>query len=67
MKSSANPAHSAVCCAHLQLSSAHVYLRLPKGDTIKDVPPEIVEECAQLTKFNSIEGCVSVADELLSC
>jgi hypothetical protein len=51
----------------LQLSSAHVYLRLPKGDTIKDVPPEIVEECAQLTKFNSIEGCVSVADELLSC
>lgn len=40
-----------------KLSSAHVYLRLPQGETLEDVPPEIVEECAQLTKFNSIEGC----------
>ena len=37
-------------------SSAHVYLRLPKGDTISDVPDEIVAECSQLTKANSIEG-----------
>ena len=40
-----------------KLSSAHVYLRLPRGDDIGDVPQEIVEECAQLTKLNSIEGC----------
>ena len=38
-------------------SSAHVYLRLPKGETIDDVPEEIVQECSQLTKANSIEGC----------
>ena len=37
-------------------SSAHVYLRLPKGDTISDVPDDIVAECSQLTKANSIEG-----------
>jgi predicted ribosome quality control (RQC) complex YloA/Tae2 family protein len=40
------------------LSSAHVYLRAPKGFTnIKEIPAEIVQECAQLTKANSIEGC----------
>ena len=38
-------------------SSAHVYLRLPKGDDWESVPQEIVHECAQLTKANSIEGC----------
>lgn len=37
-------------------SSAHVYLRLPKGETIDDVPDEIVQECSQLCKANSIEG-----------
>jgi hypothetical protein len=41
-----------------ELSSAHVYLRVPEGVTnIKDIPAEIVQECAQLTKANSIEGC----------
>ncbi|KAL3908353.1 MAG: hypothetical protein SGPRY_009834 [Prymnesium sp.] len=40
-----------------KLSSAHVYLRLPPGETIDDVSSEIVHECAQLTKLNSIEGC----------
>mmetsp|Transcript_13445 Transcript_13445/g.28992 ORF Transcript_13445/g.28992 Transcript_13445/m.28992 type:complete len:495 (-) Transcript_13445:239-1723(-) len=40
-----------------KMSSAHVYLRLPRGDGIDDVPEEIVHECAQLTKLNSIEGC----------
>ena len=40
-----------------KLSSAHVYLRLPKDMSFDDVPPEMVEECAQLTKLNSIEGC----------
>ena len=38
-------------------SSAHVYLRLPKGESIDDVPSDIVHECSQLTKANSIEGC----------
>jgi hypothetical protein len=38
-------------------SSAHVYLRLPKGESIDDVPEEMVQECSQLTKANSIEGC----------
>lgn len=38
-------------------SSAHVYLRLPKGETIEDVPEDVVTECCQLTKANSIEGC----------
>ena len=38
-------------------SSAHVYLRMPKGETIDDVPSDIIAECAQLTKANSIEGC----------
>lgn len=37
-------------------SSAHVYLRLPKGQTWDDVPEAIVAECSQLTKANSIEG-----------
>ena len=40
------------------LSSAHVYLRVPEGITsLKDIPDELVQECAQLTKANSIEGC----------
>ena len=37
-------------------SSAHVYLRLPKGDTWDSVPEDIIHECSQLTKANSIEG-----------
>jgi len=40
-----------------KMSSAHVYLRLPKGHGIADIPEDIVHECAQLTKLNSIEGC----------
>ena len=40
-----------------KLSSAHVYLRLKPGETLTDVKPSVVEECAQLVKANSIEGC----------
>ena len=41
-----------------ELSSAHVYLRIPSGiSSLKDIPAELVQECAQLTKANSIEGC----------
>lgn len=42
------------------LSSAHVYLR-PIGEqppvTVDSIPPEVLEECLQLVKRNSIDGC----------
>jgi hypothetical protein len=38
------------------LSSAHVYLRLPEEMTWETIPQEILIDCAQLTKANSIEG-----------
>jgi len=38
------------------LSSAHVYLRLKKGQTPKDIPPDVLEDCAQIVKANSIQG-----------
>ncbi|XP_026190994.1 coiled-coil domain-containing protein 25 [Cyclospora cayetanensis] len=41
-----------------ELSSAHVYVRMPFGQTdYERIPPEVVEEACQLTKHNSIEGC----------
>ncbi|XP_060947241.1 coiled-coil domain-containing protein 25 [Limanda limanda] len=40
-----------------KLSSAHVYLRLPKGGTMDNIPPEVLIDCAQLVKNNSIQGC----------
>lgn len=40
------------------LSSAHVYLRMKDTiTTYEELPPDVVIECAQLTKENSIEGC----------
>lgn len=39
-----------------KMSSAHVYLRLPEGQTIDDIPLEALVDCAQLTKANSIQG-----------
>lgn len=39
------------------LSSAHVYLRLPDGVSIDDIPEDTLEDCAQLVKQNSIMGC----------
>ncbi|KAK8191721.1 hypothetical protein HDK77DRAFT_453248 [Phyllosticta capitalensis] len=38
------------------LSSAHIYLRLPEGSSWEDIPQALLEDCAQLTKANSIEG-----------
>lgn len=38
------------------LSSAHVYLRLPKGKTMDDIPQDVLEDCVQLVKQNSIQG-----------
>ncbi|KAJ9081646.1 hypothetical protein DSO57_1012315 [Entomophthora muscae] len=39
-----------------KLSSAHVYLRLPIGSDWKDIPEMLLNDLAQLTKANSIEG-----------
>jgi hypothetical protein len=38
------------------MSSAHVYLRLPEGAGIDDIPADTLEDCAQLVKQNSIQG-----------
>ncbi|KAK5070883.1 hypothetical protein LTS08_000532 [Lithohypha guttulata] len=35
---------------------AHVYLRMKQGDSWTSIPKELLEDCAQLTKANSIEG-----------
>ncbi|CAF2378958.1 unnamed protein product [Rotaria sp. Silwood2] len=40
-----------------KLSSAHVYLRRQKGEAIDNIPPLVLEDCCQLVKANSIEGC----------
>jgi hypothetical protein len=39
-------------------SSAHVYVRLPRGRTFEDLPQEVIEDCAQLVKANSIQGSI---------
>ncbi|EFJ26605.1 hypothetical protein SELMODRAFT_231938 [Selaginella moellendorffii] len=39
-----------------KLSSAHVYLRLHKGQTMDSISAELLEDCAQLVKANSIQG-----------
>lgn len=54
------------------LSSAHIYLRLTPEQTWDALPKELVEECAQLTKANSIEGSFSFSfrfnfDSIRSC
>ncbi len=37
-------------------SSAHVYLRLPEGESVNNIPEAVLEDCCQLVKANSIEG-----------
>ena len=39
------------------LSSAHVYVRLPYGANMDELTDEMIEECCQLVKANSIQGC----------
>ncbi|KAI1288330.1 Coiled-coil domain-containing protein 25 [Halotydeus destructor] len=39
-----------------RLSSAHVYLRMKKGQTLDDIPSTLIDDCAQLVKANSIQG-----------
>jgi hypothetical protein len=38
------------------LSSAHVYLRLPDGASIDEIPKATLDDCCQLVKHNSIQG-----------
>ncbi|BFZ59868.1 hypothetical protein YB2330_000889 [Saitoella coloradoensis] len=38
------------------LSSAHVYVRLPEDVSWEQIPEGLLQDCAQLTKANSIEG-----------
>ncbi|KAH7398292.1 hypothetical protein BKA66DRAFT_199227 [Pyrenochaeta sp. MPI-SDFR-AT-0127] len=38
------------------LSSAHIYVRLPEGEDWENITKELLTDCAQLTKANSIEG-----------
>jgi hypothetical protein len=42
-----------------KLSSAHIYLRMNEGDSWEAIPEELVIDCAQLTKANSIEGMLT--------
>ncbi|XP_011026583.1 PREDICTED: coiled-coil domain-containing protein 25-like [Populus euphratica] len=39
-----------------KMSSAHVYVRLHKGQTIDDISEGVLEDCVQLVKANSIQG-----------
>ncbi|EPS42991.1 hypothetical protein H072_3017 [Dactylellina haptotyla CBS 200.50] len=39
-----------------KLSSAHIYLRMREGDSWESIPENLLIDCAQLTKANSIEG-----------
>ena len=38
------------------LSSAHIYLRLQPAQQWDEISKDLIEDCAQLTKANSIEG-----------
>ncbi|KAF9248905.1 hypothetical protein DTO013E5_8060 [Penicillium roqueforti] len=40
----------------VSLSLAHVYVRLREGETWDNIAAPLLEDCAQLTKANSIEG-----------
>lgn len=39
-----------------KVSSAHVYVRMHRGQTIDDISEGLLEDCAQLVKANSIQG-----------
>ncbi len=46
-----------LCRFHVDdLSSAHVYIRMPDGYSMSMIPDEVLHDCAQLVKANSIEG-----------
>lgn len=39
-----------------KLSSAHIYLRMNEGESWETIPADLLNDCGQLTKANSIEG-----------
>merc|ERR1712112_14972 len=39
-----------------KVSSAHVYLRLAPGQSLADLSKDVITDCAQLVKANSIQG-----------
>ncbi|TXG62040.1 hypothetical protein EZV62_013403 [Acer yangbiense] len=43
-----------------KMSSAHVYLRIHKGQTIDCISEGVLEDCAQLVKANSIQGNINL-------
>lgn len=48
-----------------KMSSAHVYLRMRKGQTIDDISEGLLEDCVQLVKANSIQGkCIYTFNSL---
>jgi hypothetical protein len=52
------------------VSSAHVYLRLPSVEpalTIDDIPEETMEDMCQLVKNNSISGCKMNSADIVYC
>jgi hypothetical protein len=40
-----------------RMSSAHVYLRRPQNMSMEEIPEDLIADCAQLVKANSIMGC----------
>jgi len=48
-----------------KLSSAHVYLRLNKGEGVDAIPKDLVDQCCQLVKANSIQGCKMAAVDVV--
>lgn len=48
--------HSLVWFHVDKLSSAHIYLELREDQTIDDIPKELLDDCVQLVKANSIQG-----------
>jgi len=47
------------------MSSAHVYVRLNKGQTMDDMSEGLLEDCAQLVKANSIQGWTNYKETIL--
>jgi len=47
------------------LSSAHVYLRQKKGQTMDDISEDLLLDCASLVKANSIKGCKMASAQIV--
>ncbi|KAL3320705.1 Coiled-coil domain-containing protein 25 [Cichlidogyrus casuarinus] len=48
-----------------EVSSAHIYMRLPQGMSIETIPNELIMLCSKLTKENSIEGCKQTKSKIV--